>query len=99
VSSNERRFTPGPWRWDEHGEFWLVGGADLTILHVDARENYVPDKDSPDARLIAAAPELYEACQLAVTMCRCSLPERNSGHRIGCYVPTIEAALAKAEGR
>ena len=60
-------FTPGPWYWDEENG-WLVADDPLdklygTIILAPDRDRakIVIEANDPDARLIAAAPELYEA--------------------------------------
>lgn len=51
------RFTPGPWTIDIVGTSALVVGSDgLTVAEVV--------DTMPNARLIAAAPDLLAACQL-----------------------------------
>lgn len=52
-----------------------------------------------NAYLISAAPDLLEACRAAERGCACSIMERNSGHRTDCYVPELQQAIAKSEGR
>lgn len=47
----------------------------------------------------SAHDDLLEACKLAIQYCACSIADRDSGHRIGCFVPDVTAAIAKAEGR
>jgi hypothetical protein len=66
--ANEK-FTPGPWDWDgnvwtydpEEEAPWLIGG-DTAVL----RGSIICDNPA-NARLIAAAPKLYEALQLCVS--------------------------------
>lgn len=83
--------TPGPWRWDENGYCWLVGSDSTTILHVDDSGNKCPSRDDPNARLIAAAPELLKALKALLAEHGCD---------DGCEVCelAIDARL-KAEGR
>jgi len=60
-------FTPGPWQWDVWGYLMTVGtddeGRNIGIGVKDSgREQGPPWQCKPaDARLIAAAPKLYEA--------------------------------------
>ncbi len=49
--------------------------------------------------LIASSPELLRQLKKAVKDCPCSLSERLSGHRIGCFVPDALEVIAAAEGR
>lgn len=63
---SEPKFLPGPWRWIEDGEWkgMLVaddGKGNLVIGHdaVDGDAGLHFGIDKPDARLIAAAPEMY----------------------------------------
>lgn len=58
--------TPGPWevvaRLKNGGHEIGSVSEEVTVCEVD---------EEPDARLIAAAPELLEALEKAVTLCRC----------------------------
>ena len=60
------KFTPGPWRFSGFSSpfGWLEGSDGETIWHVDDYGNTLPDE--ADARLIAAAPDLYDALSLLV---------------------------------
>lgn len=101
--SDKAQPTPGPWFTVQHFDGWTVqdreGGGGVMIA-----QNYA-DNDKrigPNARLIAAAPDLLEALQrLAVQMQNlimvCDVPERfaagfNEGQR------QADAAIAKATG-
>lgn len=59
--------TPGPWQWvsGNHSYYHFLKSAGGTYIHSDgsACGEYSPDIDvnGPDAKLIAAAPELLEA--------------------------------------
>src|SRR5262245_13827511 len=51
--------TPGPWRIDgESGRYWrLYAAGNKSLWHL---EDYWGDDEAADARLIAAAPEMYD---------------------------------------
>ncbi len=93
--------TPGPWTWMDYPDGRkLLLSRDRAVIHC-------PDApmtcDPPDARLIAAAPELLAALQnvvdSAVTdsdtcpLCRADV----SRHAPDCAVVVATAAIAKAE--
>lgn len=88
------RHTPGPWTWSECGDCWLEGGDGSTIMHVDVDGNTCVYRGEPNAHLIAAAPDLLEACQTA-------LVTLNINRRV-IQIPQLEeklrAAIQKAEG-
>lgn len=65
--SKETKHTPGPWEWrqNEHGQdYELVSASTGQRIHTDgsACDEYSPDIDvhGPDAKLIAAAPDMLE---------------------------------------
>lgn len=84
------KHTPGPWWVDVHKNVMAAGGM-VAFPCISAGFD-----QAANARLIAAAPELLEAAEQAE--CACSVRERNSGHRIGCWMPSLRAAIAKATG-
>lgn len=70
------KFTPGPWDIQKmYGIIWIgtpkrYGQLDELILHINQDENYKDEKKErnlANAKLIAAAPDLYAAC---VEFCR-----------------------------
>ena len=85
-------FTPGPWEWSTNFngyETVLRGRAGAAVLVPDSRDGAPPwvDVSDDDARLIAAAPDLYEALKLCAALW---VPDT---------VPSVvRAALAKATG-
>lgn len=84
--------TPGPWHVSKHQngrEALIYGHDDFEV----ARACY-PNRDA-NARLIAAAPEMYEACKALIAYCDTNPPMGDSLWS----VQQIRAAIAKAEGR
>lgn len=80
------KYTPGPWflfknrDWEVHGDGGLHVLATLNRTEMD----YSEKQAITDARLIAAAPDLYEACRAALR------DEMDS-------VELLRAAIRKAE--
>ena len=82
------KHTPGPWELNPAGEpviRWGDDGGQYAVLEPD--EMY--DGWKTDARLIAAAPDLLEACRLAITAL--------SQHDELVAFRAAEKAIAKAE--
>lgn len=98
--------TPGPWKIVDDE---LLGPDDQGIasLHIythedfpcaeDEQEEEVNAESAANARLIIAAPELLAACHDAD--CACTVRDRNSGHLVGCWMPAMQEAIAKATGK
>ena len=68
--------TPGPWRWENNT---LTGSNDC----------FVHFEDSANARLISAAPEMFDALQAVCDA---------YGERDTLLMAQVKAALAKAKG-
>lgn len=94
--------TPGPWRVSG-----CTLGKKLLIEHGDIDERapiigsvYIDDGNLPqreNAALIAAAPELLHACELAMAkLSWCSCECENSP--APCFVCALKTAIAKAKG-
>ncbi len=81
------KHTPAPWVF-EKGQVGNKSDANLPILPVATIETYALSGDSAEAnaRLIAAAPELLEALELAV---------KNPD---GQWYDVAQAAITKAKG-
>lgn len=90
---SKAQFTPGPWRVSEfekgtNSKLRLIMGADdWSIAHVGKRTR---EENAVNAHLIAAAPDLYNACQLA-------LNAFENNWAIDWNV--LRSALSKAEGK
>jgi len=76
---SEAKFTPGPWqvkRWQEDdpiietGSVYFVGNEHMDICYM--ARNIVGHEDCSDldARLIAAAPDLYEELESSISLIR-----------------------------
>jgi hypothetical protein len=104
---SEAKFTPGPWEFDveihwvnQPGEQEVHGAWDVYPVddcdHIIATVNHVyPDRNTCryNARLIAAAPAMYEALHRAVT----EMEFWSKGHS-DAEIAIAHAALAQAEG-
>jgi hypothetical protein len=53
-----QRHTPGPWHAEWDGERWAIRAVASTVAEIYATEPYDKERDAPDARLIAKAPEM-----------------------------------------
>jgi hypothetical protein len=86
--------SPGPWSIANDADGWdnIVDADDRRIAEVDSCSG---GKD-PDARLIAAAPELLEALELMLSQYGCACGQR------GCnrceYSQIAREAIQKARG-
>jgi hypothetical protein len=93
------------WTWQHKN--YAVGEsqrADALAKAVPGREhhaNWFAEIDHPDARLIAAAPELLEALRKAVTYVELTVSEECGEEAAEAQhdLNTARAAIAKAEGR
>ena len=91
------KFTPGPWH--EHGGAVVYGNdddngnGDVVVDMLAGHVRRSPEELNANARLIAAAPDLYEACEAALDFV---LGPRRDG---GSLIVLLEAALKKARGQ
>lgn len=102
---SQTKFTPGPWatksaRIPVDGEFdWCVStsidGADYVIAEAFGRvaEQIRPNAEA-NARLMAAAPELYEALEELLQ----DIQQYEAWQRPARAVDVARAAIAKARG-
>lgn len=101
--------TPGPWAWNgDYGKSQLSGPGGQRVLVYDDNEGMlwlINDEDGPDAanaRLIAAAPELYETLSGLVGLCALLLandlpPNVRAALETNHRIVAARAALAKVE--
>jgi len=95
---SEAKFTPGPWKWDdtvwnydpEQQSPWLVDENDDWVLRGGIKCN------EANARLIAAAPELLEACKAFADYI--SGPTSWTQDQEDALVTSVHSAIAKATG-
>ena len=97
-------FTPGPWWLREgktpSGEFGYIEGADHNRVVADLPDYKLPggpdDCDEANGRLIAAAPELYDACSALLAQFEQRGITTDQAHPDRVAVERARAALAKA---
>ena len=92
------KHTPGPWEAERSCDmtgaplraWWISAKGDIDIAETSGEK--WPEEEAANARLIAAAPELYEACKEFVRKCECGEARSHRSYA------QMKAALAKAEG-
>jgi len=87
--------TPGPWEWDAPISDFIIGKdseGNIFALAVVGEYILAGDKDA-NGNLIAAAPELLEACKRAVMFVETRIGEQHS------VAKDLWDAIKRAEGR
>ena len=86
-----KTFTPGPWKVSTSAVYDQVNAADESLICFAAMK----ENSKANARLIAAAPELFEALERAVEIIQNEYPvDQHADYG----VPSMITALAKAKG-
>ena len=100
----ETQWTKGPWKVERLTDTRMcsieVTGDDRTVAHLPLR---LDAKELANARLIAAAPELYDALEAALEIAESAycVPEwltYGRSERTDSSMDLLRAALAKARG-
>ena len=87
-----RKWTPGPWVAMANGWIEASDGDPVAMINADGLPNSIFYDDLPNAHLIAAAPDLYEALDVMIKYC-------NAEPGTMAYPGTqAAAAIAKARG-
>lgn len=64
------KHTKGEWKWinqtTQSGDYYKVTGEAVSVCNITTRDS---KQAEANAKLIAAAPELLEACEQAFNMC------------------------------
>lgn len=89
---NKAKHTPGPWRVCTRSA-WRIRDASDNTVSCTGNDSALAGKHEADARLIAAAPEMYEALKDAHRVLT------KAGMSDAIDLDYIEEVLAKAEGR
>ena len=92
----EPKFTKGPWHITE--EDWVTGGYDIAVIQDKDGEEVLGISEwirvnEPDLRLIAAAPDMYEALLDCCGECVDTFESDSA-----CRVCSVGHALRKARG-
>ena len=93
------KYTPGPWRVSDGDDLWVAGpiSTDNVICDIVPRDaDSYTEEDEANAALIAAAPDLLEACKRALSG---AWLHATSGHSDAVAVhDELRAAIARATG-
>lgn len=101
--------TPGPWtthgpspghqirNMDDGGDYAIINDGKIIAeaFHRVGETRYEDAK--ANARLIAAAPNLLEACEIGLQIAKWTAQVRNAPKALAKDIETIEAAIAKAK--
>ena len=93
--------TPGPWKWQQNCIIAVPPDGDVIVLHT-TRPGTGINIRQPDARLIAAAPELLAACKTAAIVleqAEAALDLFERSHNINTAMKRLKDAIDKAEGK
>ena len=88
------KHTPGPWNFRRNDYYWEFGNEEVQLGDVCASQCTDPGKEEANARLIAAAPDLLEACRVASALLK------GAPRSLGYYFDArqLDAAIQKAVG-
>lgn len=86
------KHTPGPWRVEADGNIVDQDGCDVIASHADAEGGHYLAATEEDRRLIAAVPDLLEACEALLD----AVVRRDHKDKA---LRTARAAIAKAKGQ
>ena len=96
--TEQMKWTPGPWLMIEAGLFFDIMGPDG--IYVVGDEGIGPGGGAEaNARLIAAAPEMYEALKAVVQWADDLRYYSDEGTELAPVFQAARAAVLKAEGR
>lgn len=90
LKLSELKISPAPWSFVKSNRDYEVSDSE------DFGLSYEDRYELPDARLIAAAPDLYEALYDVVAYCEST--HLVPSERFGKVLAKVKAALAKAAG-
>ena len=96
------KHTPGPWFVDHKSPFLVRAGDDIDGRHIAhiGPANYTPrfDVDEPNAKLIAAAPDLLEALEAWISYHDDEEDGVDSMLRYAKAIDMTRSAIARAKG-
>lgn len=92
--------TPGPWTWN--GATTITAADELHciagVLHEDWQQLFDVQTREANARLIAASPELLDACK-ALRAAAINTPALSDSKEWTALIEVADAAITKAQGR
>lgn len=105
-----QKHTPGPWkldgRWVTDAATGCVTVAELPVIPAYSEIDAGDYQNEANARLIAAAPDLLEACKVALTVVKESVerlradwPDSYSDGDEYATLQKLQSAIAHAEGK
>lgn len=95
---SETKWTPGPWRvsGDDDDEFWCVA-IPLSDVDFECLDIKADDRGRANCRLIASAPDLYEALEKLMSVPIVADYAGDNVH-LDAAISAARAALSRAKG-
>ncbi len=93
------KHTPGPWKVELYGDQYEVWNQNTFVCSTDSklfRTAHSQFEDKPNAKLIAAAPTMFEALKALEEQFE---TEEADGHNRSAVLMVIQNALKKVEGK
>jgi len=90
-----KKHTKGNWFAHDGQIYPEETGKTLALIPYFDKEN---EEQQANAYLIAAAPDLLEACQLALSLIRETFPFEHGRENVGLAWGSLEDAINKAQG-
>lgn len=95
------KHTEGKWEYDNTGRYYdkgVIRKNGVLIAKMITQMTHIKGEVEANARLIAAAPELLEACKWTAGGEHHSACSIHRSIKCNCYVGVCQNAIAKAEG-
>jgi hypothetical protein len=91
------KYTPGPWRVESDTDICSAAGEFVATAHFP-ESTVGTAREYGNAALIAAAPELLEACTIALALVRDTWIADHGSESVGRAWGALDAAIRKATG-
>jgi hypothetical protein len=90
--------TPGPWGKVRNKDSWTIESSEVDVARTIAFGEEYEDEERANARLIAAAPEMYEVLREADRLYSTYALTATGGLEVGRWITSVRDCIARATG-